>query len=432
MNDSPGWASPGSSPSEGDRPEPAAPAAGQDGTPAPEDASAAPGPRWSKEQPPPGQWSAPAPDGTGTPGPAQGPAPQPPAPDAGRGWARSGTPQQGWGTPYPNGPQAGGWGAPPAAKPGIIPLRPLAVGEILDGAVTTMRRYWRTVLGISLALGIVAQLVITLIQGFALDGTAPAAEPGDVDAALDQMQASLASSGLAAAVTLLGTVVATAMLTMVFSRAVLGKPSDIGTVWREARPRLLPLFGMTLLLALMVVAVIGVGLLPGLLTQSLGLAFLGGAIGVGVATWLWIRFALASPALMLEKQGIGKALGRSAKLVNGSWWRIFGISVLAQIMISIVQGIIVLPFSLIGMVVSGDGISGFVNGTGELGWAFLIIAGIGSVIAFTVTLPITAGVTVLLYIDQRIRREALDLELARAAGLENYGGPGPHPGTTGS
>ena len=37
-----------------------------------------------------------------------------------------------------------------------------------------------------------------------------------------------------------------------------------------------------------------------------------------------------------------------------------------------------------------------------------------------ITFPITAGVTVLLYIDQRIRREALDLELARAAGVPGF------------
>ena len=35
-------------------------------------------------------------------------------------------------------------------------------------------------------------------------------------------------------------------------------------------------------------------------------------------------------------------------------------------------------------------------------------------------LPHRAGVIALLYMDQRIRREALDLELARAAGLPGY------------
>ena len=61
------------------------------------------------------------------------------------------------------------------------------------------------------------------------------------------------------------------------------------------------------------------------------------------------------------------------------------------------------------------------NGTSDLGWTFLIISGIGSVIGSMITFPISAGVTVLLYIDQRIRREALDLELARAAGVQGYG-----------
>ena len=45
-------------------------------------------------------------------------------------------------------------------------------------------------------------------------------------------------------------------------------------------------------------------------------------------------------------------------------------------------------------------------------------------IASAITYPIAAGVSVLLYIDQRIRREALDLELARAAGVPGYETPG--------
>ena len=70
----------------------------------------------------------------------------------------------------------------------------------------------------------------------------------------------------------------------------------------------------------------------------------------------------------------------------------------------------------------GDGVSDLPAGesTADFGWTFLIISGIGSVIVSTITYPISAGVTALLYIDQRIRREALDLELARAAGLPGY------------
>ncbi|MGW1767072.1 DUF7544 domain-containing protein [Streptomyces sp. NPDC002073] len=431
MNDSPGWASPGSSPSDGERPDAAA-SAGSDGTPPTgrdgTGSGPAPGPKWSKEQPPPGQWSAPGPGGA-APGPVPGgPAPQPPQGGWGGNPHPGGAPQAGWG----GGPA---WGRPPAAKPGVIPLRPLAVGEILDGAVTTMREHWRTVLGITLAFAVVTQLAITLVQGFFFEnagmGPAEPGDPGELDEVFDQLGSSIGASAVAQVITLIGTIIATATLTMVFSRAVLGQSSAIGPVWREARPQLLKLTGLTLLVGLMGVAIIAVGILPGVLAGSWPLGVLGGLAGVLVTVWLWIRFALASPALMLEKQGVFKALGRSAKLVRGSWWRVFGITLLTQILTSIVAGIIILPFTFAAMALTGDGMNGILEGTAEFGWGFLIISAIGAVIALTITMPINAGVTVLLYIDQRIRREALDLELARAAGLQNYGGPGPSTAATG-
>jgi hypothetical protein len=86
------------------------------------------------------------------------------------------------------------------------------------------------------------------------------------------------------------------------------------------------------------------------------------------------------------------------------------------------------PFTVLAGALTDNGIGNFLDGTGDLGWSFLMISGIGGVIGSTLTLPLTAGVTSLLYIDLRIRREALDLELARAAGLESHG-PGPTPGS---
>ncbi|MFG2477007.1 glycerophosphoryl diester phosphodiesterase membrane domain-containing protein [Streptomyces fagopyri] len=440
MNDSPGWASPGSAPSDGQEPDghgtapqPTDQPSDQAGTDQPEPPS-----KWSKEQPPPSQWSAPGPQGPGrTPPPPPGPGwggVRPPGPGgpAGQGggygaWGGSGGPT-GWGGP------------PPAAKPGVIPLRPLGVGEILDGAVSTMRTYWRTVLGISLTVAVVTQIAVILLQGFFLDDNAgsdalddPSATVGELSHALGE---AALSSGVVLLITLLGTIVATALLTSVTSRAVLGKPVTATEAWRDARPQLLKLFGLTLLLPLLACAIIGVGVLPGVLVAIGGsggagaaLAVLGG-LGAGVvALWLMIRFSLASPALMLEKQGVFKSMSRSTKLVRGSWWRIFGIQLLATIIANIVASIVVIPFAVVAAALSGDGISGFLNsGSGSLGWTFLVISGIGSVIGSMLTFPITAGVTVLLYIDQRIRREALDLDLARAAGVQDYGSHA--PGTT--
>ncbi|MEU1041064.1 glycerophosphoryl diester phosphodiesterase membrane domain-containing protein [Streptomyces sp. NPDC005907] len=455
MNDTPGWASPGSAPSDGQEPDRTGPAQPTDphGTD-----PADPPSKWSKEQPPPGRWTAPAPKA-----PPQAP---PPPPQPGQGWgappsAGPGGPgygAPGYGVPGP-GPGAGyggpgyggpggyagpgGWGGnwggpPPAAKPGVIPLRPLGVGEILDGAVSTMRTYWRTVLGISLTVAVVTEVIVVLLRGLVLDDRAgsdvlddPSATAGELGRAFGDL---MLSSGAVALVSMIGTVFATALLTSVTSRAVLGKPVTTAEAWRDARPRLPKLFGLVFLLMLTGAAILAVGVLPGVLVAVAGSAAGGAALGlIGgfgaslVAIWVLVRFSLASPALMLEKQGVRKSLKRSVKLVHGSWWRIFGIQLLATVIANVVASIIVIPFALVAAALSGDGIGAFVNGTGGLGWTFLVVSGVGAVIGSMLTLPINAGVTVLLYIDQRIRREALDLDLARAAGVQGYGA-----GTTGA
>ncbi|MFD4139428.1 hypothetical protein [Streptomyces sp. NPDC058572] len=402
MNDTPGWASPGSAPSEGHNssvPRPSEPAD-----------ESGPASKWSSEQPPPGQWSAPT-----VPGPHPVPGPPPP----------------GWGGGRPG----SGWGMPPAAKPGVIPLRPLGVGEILDGAVSTLRAHWRTVLGVTITVSVITQICSILVERYLLP------EPPDVDPdatpsealeqSLESMQASLIALGPTLLITVIGTLLTTAVLTVVISRSVLGRPVTLSDAWREARPRLPQLLGLTLLVPFMCAGIMFVGVLPGLLIGGAGIALsvAGGIAACGVIVWLWIRFALASPALMLERGGVITSLRRSAKLVQGTWWRIFGILALTVLLTFLVTMIIAIPFTIIGFAADSQSLSDLFSGNNpDFGWPFLIITGIGSVIASSITYPISAGVSVLLYIDQRIRREALDLELARAAGVSGYGSepPGNH------
>ncbi|MFI1397886.1 hypothetical protein [Streptomyces sp. NPDC020681] len=395
MNDTPGWASPGSAPSDGQDASVPRPA-----EPADESGSSS---KWSKNQPAPGQWSAPVPETNRVPAP-------PPAP--------------GWG-----GQPHGGWGPPPAAKPGVIPLRPLGVGEILDGAVSTLRAHWRTVLGVTVTVSVISQICDILVERFLLPDP-PAVDPDAAPSealrqSVDSLQSSLLAMGPALLITLIATLFTTAVLTVVISRSVLGRPVTLSEAWQEARPRLPQLLGLTLLLPLMSAGIMTVALVPGLLLGGGGgvaLAVIGGLVAAPVILWLMIRFALASPALMLERQGVIPSLRRSAKLVQGAWWRTFGIICLTLLLTLLVSVIIAVPFSVIAFAVDGTGFGDlFAGNAPEFGWPFLIITGIGSVIASSITYPISAGVTVLLYVDQRIRREALDLELARAAGVPGYG-----------
>ncbi|MFF3622952.1 glycerophosphoryl diester phosphodiesterase membrane domain-containing protein [Streptomyces sp. NPDC002467] len=400
MNDSPGWATPGSSPSDGERP----------GTPAEQPpAQPADAPKWSAEQPPPGQWQSPA--------PGQNPPPQPQQPQPGPGWGAYGG-QYG----HPGGP--GQWGPPPAAKPGVIPLRPLSVGEILDGAVATMRAHWRSVLPITLVVATVVEVVSMLIQKYALEDLMLSMDRGNItpEQLISSLGGTFSVTAAAWFLQFIGTIIVTAMLTMIFSKAVLGQHSSISGAWRDARPQLLRLAGLTLLMAVGAILLFAVLLVPALLARSIGLAALAGFVCIGLFIWLGIKLILASPALMLERGTVFKSFARSSKLVNGSWWRIFGITALTWIIVAIFGAIILFPLQMIGFSVFGGGLGSMQDPAAALAWGPLILTAIGTIIAQAVVMPIQSGVTVLLYVDQRIRREGLDLELARAAGVENYGG----------
>ena len=438
MTNTPGWASPGSSdspePDDGDSPAPPTPSdsatsagtstaaapsgpAADQGAPeeaiqeVPQGASQSAGhghSGWSQRQPPPGagwgQWAPPA---------------SPPPPPAG-------APR--WGAAAPGGwQQQGPWSKPAAPKPGVIPLRPLGIGEMLDGAITTLRRHWRSILGVTLAVALVTEGIGVVVQGLFIDDTRiknlrdnPDPSVSDI---MHALSGTFAGSSLTILVLLIGWCVATAMLTLVTSRAVIGRPVTTAQAWQDARPRLAQLIGLALLLPLIGCGVLAVAVLPGALIALAGAADGGAALaslgllgGFVVVIWLLVQWSLAAPALMLEKQGIVAAMKRSAKLVRGAWWRVLGVQIVALLLAYIVTAIIETPFTLIASAVTGDdNFSSFLSGDNNPSWAFLVISGVGAVIGATITLPVTAGVTALLYMDQRIRRESLDLELIRAA-----------------
>ncbi|MFE5585191.1 hypothetical protein [Kitasatospora sp. NPDC056531] len=359
--------------------------------------------------------SEPSRDGTRPPADAPAAVPGPSAPpQATPGWN---TPpgQSARGGQTPGGPNPYGWSAPRSPRPGVIPLRPLAVGELLDGAVTTVRRHWRTALTLSLGIAVVDQAG-AIASELLVNGKTGAST---------QLLTLLARMP----VLLLLNALATALLTVVVSRAVLGRPVTAGDAWRDARPRLLQLLGLTVLTTLMSAGVVLLGFTPLLGYRAGGsgtpgtealLAFVG-LLTVPVAGWLLIRYSLAAPALMLEKQGVVTALSRSRRLVRGSWWRVFGIVLLSKVLSVVVGMVLLIPARFIGLVLGFGSVDGL-GDPGKQSIGMLVMVAVAGIIASALTTPFMAAVGVLVYIDQRIRREALDIELARAAGLPEQGG----------
>ncbi len=375
-------------------------------------------------------WSSPAPP---PPGPAYG-APPPPAPAYG-GYPPPGAPAY---VPGQQLPGVAGWGAvPQAPKPGVIPLRPLGVGEILDGAISYMRRDPKTVLGISAIIAAAIALLQLLLYGsfstlFDRILTDPAFTSPGSGAEPDSSAIAGALGGLGGVavlvvvVTFLLNTLATGMLTTAMGRAVLGRPVSTSDVWQRARKRFWPLVGLTLLIGLIVGVVVAVGFGLALLvgvgvgqSDTGGGVFLGFVIAIAtivVGVWLSIRFLLAPVALILENVGPTTSIRRSMALVKGAWWRTFGIYLLASIIAYIVAQVLAIPFSFLAGIIGGLQSSGDAAAN-PFTPAVSIASALGTLVSQIVVIPFTAGIVALLYIDRRIRREALDIELARAAGV---------------
>lgn len=396
----------------------------------------APYPGWSVEQPPRG-WTAPDAAGPGWTSPGQ--QPEADRPDAGRPDAgRPAGPQPGgWQQGQPKQPGQAGWGtdpgwawAAPTVKPGVIPLRPLGVGEILDGAVTTIRRNPGPMLGLSAIIAVITQLVGLVGNAVVLrdlQDLAAAPATATADEVFEAMTGVFAAGFVVLLVSWVATVVLTGVLTVVVGRAVLGQHLSTAEAWALARPRLLRLLLLTLVFVLIVAAPL---LLAGLFTALVVAAAGPGAaalvvlmffVAAPLTVWLYVRYTLATPALMLESTaaggggsraiGIGLALRRSAELVRQSWWRVFGILLLIFLIAIIVGQVVQVPFSIPYMFVDPfdpETITSF---------GMLALSALGGVVSTTIVAPFLAAAIALLYVDRRIRREGLDIDLARAAGV---------------
>ena len=372
--------------------------------------------------PPPVSLSKVAPGPPPPPTQPPGPPPGPPPGQAAGGW---GAPPPAYNTGYGI-PGAAPWQPPP--KPGVVPLHPLGLGELLDGAVQTMRQNPRVMLGLSAA---VMAVVGVLSTGFMVVGlprlmSAVDSPEGEIGAGDISNLVSGGFTGFVVPVVLqvLATIVLSGMLTVAVSEAVLGRRPSAGQVWAKARPRVLALIGLSLLTGLLVTLAVAVFVLPGavLLTVSGaagGIALLFGVpAAIWLAVWASIRLAFAAPALLLEDLGVVASMRRSWRLVHGSWWRMLGVLLLTSVIASVANGLLQAPFSIIGGVLAAVATPESAATAADITPMLVIstvVGNIGAVIASTVSAPFVAAVTALLYIDLRIRREGLDVALARAA-----------------
>lgn len=318
-------------------------------------------------------------------------------------------------------------------KPGIIPLRPLSIGDIYQGAFAAIKTNARTMFGFTAALlGVV--LVISIATNYAIINLVL---PNYVSAdspyatAFTSLSGSFSQLG-GTLLQALATVLLSGLIVVAVSRSVLGRVASSKEVWERTKSKFLPLIGLNIITGIIsgLMVIIGIVAFFVLLAsvastaktetelwQGMGIALVGIFIlvvaGVVVSSYLSIKFSVASPAMVLENLGVFAAIGRSWSLTRGNFWRLLGINILTTIITSMVAGIFGGIASALSVIFVVAGSSSPEDAITSINTAYILTM-VVSTIAQLLILPFTSSVNALLYIDLRMRKEGLDVELRNA------------------
>ncbi len=407
------------------------------------------GPREPDDGRPTGAGPAP-----GAPPPVPGPYPPPPtgppvagAPPVGHPTAEPPTPgRPGYLPPAPAGPPAQGppgYPPPPAGawrgvefRPGIIPLRPLTLGDIYGAVIKAVRGNPAATIGLATLTTFAFLLPTTALGTWLATLSTTPLDPGLSSTASDTLPAGfglgLLGLYLPSIGQLLSGILLAGFLAQVVGQAVLGRRVGLGETWNATKGRLLPMLGavlVTVVVTLLAAAVLLGGPMAVLvyggttgdgvvLGTGIALLLLGVLALVLFVVYVGTKWALATPAIVLERLGVVGGLRRSWGLVEeptkGGFWRLFGIRLLTSVIVGLAASVIALPISfVVGIVIAaglGDG-----GTTGDLFATQALASGIAGLVTGALTTPFTAGVDALLYVDTRIRREGLDVQLVQTA-----------------
>ena len=124
-------------------------------------------------------------------------------------------------------------------------------------------------------------------------------------------------------------------------------------------------------------------------------------VGTPLAFYLLVRWLFFQHAIMLEDARAGASLNRSGDLVTGSWWRVFGITLVILIIVWV-------PGAFVGLLlfkpVGGFGL-GLLSAPPGIGATAAAITG-------AITLPFAVSADTILFFDLRRRRARAAIAVA--------------------
>ena len=251
-----------------------------------------------------------------------------------------------------------------------LPLRPRGVGETLDAAINLYRLHWKQFMTLIAVLVVPFEFVTHLVE-FASSHDVVVFRSGEV---IRQP-----SVGVALLVSVLNFVVLEPLLRGATARAVADAYLGEEPNWRASLR-----FGLSKFWTLL-----GVSFLGGLLTV---LGFVIIVPGILMA----IRYTVAPMAVVVENQGVTRALSRAWNLCKGRTGHMFLVLLVAGLLSAIITGILSAPAAFLT--------------TSPAWWSWIAQAVFASAAAIIVT-PFATIVAVLLYFDARIRKEGFDIAM---------------------
>jgi MFS family permease len=309
-----------------------------------------------------------------------------------------------------------------AHKPGAIPLRPLNLGDIYDGGFRIIRFNPKATVGaavlvaaVSMAIPVLLTAVLTLLVDLSADRSSDLSDTEAIAAV-----GTLGSLVVGLVLQSIGVILVTGMIAHVVAAGAIGRRLSLGEAWAATHGSRWRLMGLALLLGLMMAGIVLVYVVAWFvvaLTAPTVVVVLFGIVTVpafvAFLVWWWVRvYYLPVPALMLERIGVTAAIGRGFRLTRNQFWRTLGIGVLTAVVTGVAGSVLAAPFSIGAQIVPYA-----MENSRYLALVTVVLTALATVVQTAFVTPFTAAVTSLQYLDQRMRKEAYDVELLARAGI---------------
>lgn len=314
------------------------------------------------------------------------------------------------------------------SKPGIIPLRPLTIGDLFSGAFEAIRSNPKVLFGFTIVIMLFVSLIASvsiLVSGLGYESVTSAANDPQ---ALQQSTTELANALLLQIIstmvqwlsTFTGTSILTGLLAATVSQMTVGRNLTLSEAWAMTRKRLGSLIGSFALTALITATPIVLWIVAVFVSLAVvadghrdlwwlaGLAFFA-IIPISILMYFFqIKLLFAPMCAVLEEIGPVASLKRSWSLVKGEFWPTLGRYLLLNLIIGFIGGFVGFVIGLIGGLVTLALTSDPSSPIGLAISMFFVMLGSG------LLLPFSASFETLMYTDLRIRKENFAAVLAQA------------------